>query len=84
MTSANGRAAAGLCSMMRPAISEFGATSIASVLRLLDTDSGENSASTNFGLPSPSACACARVMNPVVSTLRSSALPVAARLSACS
>ena len=84
LTSSNGRGAAGLYSRMRPAISVFGATSIASVLRLPCIDSGENSACTNLALPSASACACERVMNGVVSTLRSSALPTPARLSACS
>ena len=44
----------------RPAISAFGATSIASVLRLLEIDSGENTASTNFWLPSASACTATR------------------------
>ena len=83
-TSSNGRGAAALYSTMRPAISALGATSIASVLRLLWIDSGEKSACTNFGLPRPIACACERVMNGVVSTLRSSALPTPVRLSACS
>ncbi len=84
LTSSKGRGAAGLYSTIRAAISAFGPISIASVLRLLWIDSGENSAATNLALPLASACTCERVMNGVTSTFRLSALAAPAKLSACS
>ena len=63
-TSSNGRGAAGLYSTMRAAISVFGPTSIASVLRFAAIDSGENSAWTNFALPNAICCAL-RARRPV-------------------
>ena len=59
-------------------------TSIASVLRFAETDSGANSACANFALPSAICCACARVASADVWIVSPSAFATGASVSACS